>query len=304
MRNSMSHNTTTIARFGTGLIQTSIDRVDGHVRWTRVPGINNTRGLRSPISTLSAKAERLAMERCTYVTPRVSSRYEVSWDTSSSTTLASLALTNPDSSLVRKSTARLGAALAAFHQDRSTGWVPPGSTSPAMDRFLGWINGSPIDDARAGKAWLTHLKRTLGPDHFAALRQCGEALQQSEPGVELHGWPTLGSVLVSDEGEVEILAGTDLAFGVPEADISTITGELTEFRNMQSVGGGDPLPYDHLMNIFLEAYGDGFDSARCRRGTIVRIALHSADYATYVGWHDALDTYAELLKNCLINLAS
>jgi hypothetical protein len=121
------------------------------------------------------------------------------------------------------------------------------------------------------------------------------------PGL-LHGAPSLGLIVPSvSPGNCALLSGEDLARGPAAFDLGWLLGELAEMRatNVRGIGG---LPDDRsgpLARALLDGYGPPGDSVTTGRAATVRVFTHAHDYAAFVGWHDHVTDYLDIIADLI-----
>lgn len=163
----------------------------------------------------------------------------------------------------------------------------------------------------------------LGPRLWTRLTDWAEAAQQP-PGrggaVLLHGAPSTGWLVPSPAGDHSVLlTGEEVTGGDPALDLGWVLGELHELRSaatrgLGAAGQAPPVDYPAAARALLAGYlrkeeGTGSslltedDTAALPPGTAraatLRIAIHMRDFASFVGWHEDLRHYADLLAETL-----
>lgn len=209
--------------------------------------------------------------------------------------------------------------------------VPP---HHGVRRLLTWLSGTAWaasesaprndpknapDDSRLRA--LAHDR--LGPRLWARLTDWAEAARQP-PGrggaVLLHGAPSTGWLVPSPAGDHSVLlTGEEVTGGDPALDLGWVLGELHELRSaatrgLGAAGQAQPVDYPAAARALLAGYlrkeegtGTGLftedDTAALPPGTAqaatLRIAIHMRDFASFVGWHEDLRHYADLLAETL-----
>ncbi|NEC84712.1 hypothetical protein [Streptomyces sp. SID12501] len=164
---------------------------------------------------------------------------------------------------------------------------------------------------RAATAFHYRLRTQLGTARFNRLQEavtylCGTP--DPHETVLLHGWCSLGSLVVPDPPHrqaagprppAHMLTGSEVCTGRRESDLACLLGELTEYTSAARSAGLDwPLP-DQLRKTFLSAYGDGFDPATLAAGRTARIATHALAVAAFHGWNEQLHGYIPMLAELL-----
>ncbi|HEX2902811.1 MAG TPA: hypothetical protein VHO01_05075 [Jatrophihabitans sp.] len=290
--------------FGTGYQQTTVTaEPEGGFRFSRAPGINNTEGFRTPPDGLPQRLQRLHTDPVRFIAPVDSSRELTVWHTAGDVSFATLVRAEPQSEFVRAGIQQLAAALRAFHQAPQLTSLDATVEPPSLHRFSGWLRTG--DGTRASRPWRVQLRSELGRRRWdqlqAATRALAPAARSQYP---VHGWMSLGSVVAgvgpsSTGRQLDVLTGTDLGWAPPELDIAWVLGELAEFAHRAVHFGYDPTPFEHLESLFSVAYGDGVDAGLVSAGKAVRVAIHSCDFANFVGWHEDLDVYPAIIAALL-----
>ncbi|MER7402527.1 hypothetical protein ABT373_08535 [Streptomyces sp. NPDC000070] len=203
--------------------------------------------------------------------------------------------------------ADLGRTLRRLHQEP---WdLPERPPHLGVRRLLAWLSG---EENAPGAAQLRELARTrLGPSLWARLTDWAEAAGEPPgPGaVLLHGAPSTGWLVPSPAGgHTALLTGEEVTGGDPALDLGWILGELHELRaaaarGLGSAGQGPRVDYPAAAHALLSAYTGGDGPAALPRGTAraatLRLAVHMRDFASFVGWHEDLRHYCDLLAEAL-----
>ncbi|WP_330175736.1 hypothetical protein OG875_20870 [Streptomyces sp. NBC_01498] len=208
---------------------------------------------------------------------------------------------------------------------RLVDWLSGSSdTGARADAGAGVAGGSVPDGSRLRA--LAHDR--LGPRLWARLAEWAAAAQEP-PGrggaVLLHGAPSTGWLVPSPAGDhTVLLTGEEVTGGDPALDLGWVLGELHELRSAASrglgaAGQGPPVDYPAAARALLAGYlrkeavvteGSGEaplftedDAAALPPGTAraatLRLAVHMRDFACFVGWHEDLRRYADLLAEAL-----
>ncbi|MFG2986776.1 hypothetical protein ACGFYQ_36960 [Streptomyces sp. NPDC048258] len=293
-----------IATYGTGLQTTRITRrSDGTIRWQHSRGHNHTTPYPPVPDDFTARARDASDDRLHFATPTEADATRSTWNTAGRRSAARFLLIEDDPGHhLYDLLGRLGARLEVLHTPRP---APPRDVyppPPGPARLRTWLEHG--RGTRAGAGFHYRLRSQLGPGRFAKLRAYTDTvLQPTDHDTVLHGWLTLGSIVPPDEPgsglPTAVLSGIEAAYGRPEADLSSIVGEIEEFRRTAELSG-TPRPFlRRLTATFLDHYGLGYDRSVVAAGAVVRIATHAHDFANYVGWHASLHTYVPMLADLL-----
>lgn len=150
------------------------------------------------------------------------------------------------------------------------------------------------------------------PASAAAVDPAGGLVARHRPLASrtlLHGAPSLGWLVPTPWcGGAVLLTGEEVTVGEPAGDLGWLLGELAELRGAAARGLGGaarhrPGDFTEPARALLEGYlGPGphpaLPEGTARHATL-RLATHMHDYAAYVGWHDDLTAYADLLAEFL-----
>ncbi|WP_181138634.1 hypothetical protein [Streptomyces sp. Ru73] len=298
-----------IDTFASGLQVTRITRqADGRIHWQRTPGVNHRTPYPAVPPGFAEQAANASDDRVCFATPFDAGPHHTSWHTTGSTTAARALLSDtvPVRQLLDVCSA-LGSRLTVLHGRRAAeppaaGPQPVGPVPPWLDRLNTWLESGRGPRASAGFHY--RLRSQLGPSRWDSLRDCSrELLRPQEPAATLHGWLTLGSVVLPDppgRGRPStVLSGAEATVGRPEVDLACVIGELEEFRITADRLGTDATVQRSLAAAFLTHYGDGWDRDAVAAGALARIASHAHDFASYVGWHASLHDYVPMLADLL-----
>lgn len=190
-------------------------------------------------------------------------------------------------------------------------------------RLLAWLSRAPAATEAEATARLGALARDrLGPRLWTRLTDWAEATQEPPGGggaVLLHGAPSTGWLVPSPAGDHSVLlTGEEVTGGDPALDVGWVLGELHELRSAAARGlgaAGQGPPVDHpaaaraLLAGYLRTEDGGTsllkeDAAAAlppgtERAATLRLAIHMRDFASFVGWHEDLRHYADLLAETL-----
>ncbi|MEU0954306.1 hypothetical protein ABZ353_18465 [Streptomyces niveus] len=198
-----------------------------------------------------------------------------------------------------------------------------------VGRLLAWLSGSAdasTEGAPDGARLRALARERLGSRLWNRLADWAESAQ-SPPGrggaVLLHGAPSTGWLVPSPAGDhTVLLTGEEVTGGDPALDLGWVLGELHELRSaatrgLGAAGQGPPVDYPAAARALLAGYlrkedalaGAGADlltedaTAALPPGTAraatLRLAVHMRDFASFVGWHEDLRHYADLLAETL-----
>ncbi|MGU3437414.1 hypothetical protein ACNHUS_30930 [Actinomycetes bacterium M1A6_2h] len=295
---------TTKTVYGTGFVQTTVESfAPDRARWTRVPGINNRDGLGIPPQHLGTTLAEIDTSPVDFVLPQSASQHEVTWKTDGAIAFGNVVRNEADSPLARDGITALATGLTAFHRDPPTmralsiddNVVPPG-----LLRFCAWTDTG--DGPRASRPWRVRLRGALGQRRWNLLREFAQHLRTlcSAHSADVHGWMSLGNIAASTgrpgtPPHLQVLTGTDVGRGPRELDVSCLLGELAEFSFRAEHFDLDSLPFEHLAHMFVASYGHELDAELLAMGKAIRVALHSSDFASFVGWSEDLDLYPDMV---------
>lgn len=204
-------------------------------------------------------------------------------------------------------------------------WLSGSADAPAQ----GTAESDPVSEPRNAPddARLRSLARDrLGSRLWTRLADwAGSA--QLPPGrggaVLLHGAPSTGWLVPSPAGDHSVLlTGEEVTGGDPALDLGWVLGELHELRSaaargLGAAGQGPPVDYPAAARALLAGYlrkEDTDTDSPAREGTqdidaslppgtaraaTLRLAVHMRDFASFVGWHEDLRHYADLLAETL-----
>ncbi|MEU7716974.1 phosphotransferase family protein [Streptomyces tibetensis] len=203
--------------------------------------------------------------------------------------------------------ADLGRTLRRLHQEP---WdLPERPPHPGVRRLTAWLSGE--EDA-PGTSRLRTLARTrLGSSLWARLTEWSRAADKPPGGgpVLLHGAPSTGWLVPSTAGDrTALLTGEEVTGGDPALDLGWTLGELHELRaaaarGLGAAGKGPRVDYPAAAHALLGGYTGGYGTAAVPPGTAraatLRLAVHMRDFASFVGWHEDLRHYCDLLAEAL-----
>ncbi len=293
---------TTVAEFGTGLLRTRVgDLGAGRFAWERRAGPDRGAALRAPADAVRAALDavdaggvRLVAgqpwgDALVYPLPGALTAARLLYDPAPAV-----------HALVGEALRGAGRALRELHLGPVPGGVPAGS--PGVGRVTGRLDGRPGPLATARLTAAAHDR--LGPVRVARVRAwADEAGDGNGPGVVLvHGAPSLGGLVPSPRpGVAGLISGEDVARAPAASDVGWLAGELVELGEAAARGLGTAPAVDvaALVGALLDGYGTDFDRAAAGRAAVVRILCHAGDFAAYVGWHDDLLAYLDIVAEQL-----
>ncbi|MGW8666902.1 hypothetical protein [Streptomyces niveus] len=209
--------------------------------------------------------------------------------------------------------ADLGRTLRQLH-DVPWEFAEPVPPHHGVGRLLAWISGAAPDGDGARLRTLAHDR--LGARLWTRLTDWAVAAQEP-PGrggaVLLHGAPSTGWLVPSPAGDHSVLlTGEEVTGGDPALDLGWVLGELHELRSaaargLGAAGQGPPVDYPAAARALLAGYLRKEDAAATvealppgtARAATLRLAVHMRDFASFVGWHEDLRRYADLLAETL-----
>ncbi|MFF2187505.1 hypothetical protein [Streptomyces sp. NPDC058155] len=200
--------------------------------------------------------------------------------------------------------------------------------------WLSASDDAPTENATDDARLRALARERLGPRLWARLTDWAEAAQEP-PGrggeVLLHGAPSTGWLVPSPAGDHSVLlTGEEVTGGDPALDLGWVLGELHELRSaatrgLGAAGQGPPVDYPAAARALLAGYlrmedvtagvtadvtadvtaGAGANLLTedataalppgTERAATLRLAVHMRDFASFVGWHEDLRHYADLL---------
>lgn len=285
----------TVDEFGTRFVQTRVgDLGEGRFVWERRAGESRGHPLSGPSDAARAAVAAADAPGVRLVLPMAAGdmlRYALPGAFSAARLLRSADPAVAD--LVRAALAGTGAALRRLHAAAVPADVPRGP--PAISRLSGWLAAPDGDLAPPAR-------RRLGRGRWARAQDWCDG--QPGPGgdVLLHGAPSLGLLVPSPQRAVAgLITGEDLARGRAELDLGWLLGELVELEHAARRGLGSAVPGDYagFTAALLNGYGAEPAGAATRRVAALRVLTHAHDYAAYVGWHDDLLAYLDIVAELL-----
>ncbi|MEU2856461.1 hypothetical protein [Streptomyces syringium] len=296
-----------LEEFSTGYQATRVTALpNGHIHWQH--NLKTDReGSYPPLDPdLTDRFTAASDPHVRFAAPCTAQPTEYSWEIAGRHSLATVLL--PDAPTPAKHLevfAHLGRQLRALHDQPASTGRPDAYPAPrGPSRLMAWLDRGQGTRASAG---FHHLLRSrLGPSRWEKLRGFTHHLLHPEPAEHtsvLHGWFSLGNLILADDPHISprtfVLSGMDAAQGRPETDLAWLLGELAEYRKATERQGIDWPVLDTLQNTFLEHYGPGWNRDLVAAGSVVRIATHAHDFATYIGWGPQLHGYLPMLAELL-----
>jgi phosphopantothenoylcysteine decarboxylase/phosphopantothenate--cysteine ligase len=167
----------------------------------------------------------------------------------------------------------------------------PAAPSPGLLRLGDWLAGRARHPYPAVVREM--LRRGLGEERWRRVTDWYRAIL-ADPKVTLaHGAPGLGALVIGGEvGASDLLTGEDLAAQPWYVDLGWVVGELAELKWQ---AGGDTAAWQALTDALFDGYGRDLGDT-WHRMVVLRILLHSHDFAAYAGGlGDWVDRYAGFL---------
>ncbi|MFJ8193931.1 hypothetical protein ACIQ8D_29860 [Streptomyces sp. NPDC096094] len=318
----------TVREYGTRYLRITVRyHGDAGFSWLRTPGPAHTRPQRLPPVAVGAalrrvdaaagdaaqdgRGARLALgERAAGPAPDRAARPGVLYRPPGAVSVARL-LPSGDDTAFRLSVGALADAGRTLRRLHREPWeFPERPPHPGLRRLRAWLAG---EEAGPGAARLRALARTrLGASLWARLTDWSEAANEPPGGgaaVLLHGAPSTGWLVPSPAGgHAALLTGEEVTGGDPALDLGWILGELHELRaaaarGLGAAGQGPPVDYPAAARALLSGYTDGAGARALPPGTAraatLRLAVHMRDFASFVGWHEDLRRYCDLLAETL-----
>lgn len=185
----------------------------------------------------------------------------------------------------------VGRALRSLHVQGPV--LPaPRLRPPPITRLSRWLRSA--DDPAHHR-----LTAVLGSSRVQEVSAWCDAVADPAPTPRtlLHGEPSVGVIVPTPASPgALLLTGETLTHGPAAFDIGWLLGELAEMARL-SDAAHTPLFAD-LAAALLAGYGPlDFDPALLSLTAGLRSVVHVSDYATYVGWNDALEHSIALLPD-------
>lgn len=287
-----------VAEYETAYLRTRIiDQGDGGFVWLRSPGVARTAPSELPGQAVYAMAHQVNAFVGGLVLPELDGdalRFVLPLPASS----ARLTLTaDPgNQTLVAEGMRALGRTLQCLHTMEPAEGIA--SAPPGLRRLATWLDSGQGPDTAPKLHEL--LRKRLGADRMARVREwCAEG---EEPGTTpglVHGGASLGRHVPAVDGQVGggLLVEEGLALGAGSFDLGWLLGELAELETAaaRGLGAAPAIDYRRPARALLEGYGPVPDPALVGRFAVLRVCTHIHDFAAYVGWHEDLRAYADLV---------
>jgi len=325
----------TVREYGTRYLRITV-RYHGNsaFSWLRAPGPAHTRPQRLPPTAVGAALRRVdtalgtpignpsedrrgarlalgewAVDPASRDETRPSARPGVLYRVPGAVSVARLLPSGDDTAFRLSSSALADAGRTLRRLHREPWELPQRPPHQGVRRLLTWVSGeeNPPEATR-----LRALARTrLGPSLWARLTDWAEAANEPPGGgaVLVHGAPSTGWLVPSPTGgHPALLTGEETTGGDPALDLGWLLGELHELRaaaarGLGSAGQGPPVDYASAAHALLSGYTGGDGTAAVPPGTAraatLRLAVHMRDFASFVGWHEDLRHYCDLLAETL-----
>jgi aminoglycoside phosphotransferase (APT) family kinase protein len=286
----------TVSEFGTRLVRTRVgDLGEGRFVWERRAGEGRGAPLAEPSPAARAAVRAADAPGVRFVLPEVADGtllYAMPGPFSAARLMHGREPALDD--LLRAALHGLGAALRRLHASPAPDELP--DSPPGLARLTGWLETGRDDLATAAR-------KRLGPERWARAREWCTALREGPAApVLIHGGASLGLLVPSPRsGVAGLVTGEDLARGAGALDVGWLLGELVELEEAarRGLGSAPDADYAGLRAALLEGYGVTEGDPSMRRVATLRVLTHAHDYATYVGWHDDLLAYLDLITELL-----
>ncbi|CAL9628380.1 hypothetical protein [Streptomyces sp. enrichment culture] len=320
----------TVREYGTRYLQITVrHHGDAEFSWLRTPGAAHTRPQRLPPVAVGAalrhvdtaagdapegrRGARLALGEWAGPVPDRAARPGVRYRVPGAVSVARL-LPSGDDTAFRLSVGALADADRTLRRLHRELWeFPERPPHPGMRRLRAWILG---EETGTDAGRLRAQARTrLGPSLWARLRDWSEAANEPSWGtgaVLLHGAPSTGWLVPAPAGgHAALFTGEEVTGGDPALDLGWILGELHELRTaaargLGAAGQGPPVDYPAAARALLAGYTGGAGATGASalppgtaRAATLRLAVHMRDFASFVGWHQDLHRYCDLLAETL-----
>ncbi|MFJ2816622.1 hypothetical protein [Streptomyces sp. NPDC087294] len=304
-----------VAAFGTGYLTTRILREGPHYLWCRAPGAARTGGFtpippsaRRTLTALPADGARIVLGDDAPAGPgedtpagTTERRYRVGSPYSLGHVLGNHRAAPQQWAALPRLLHQAGRTLRTVHEHVPTSHAE-GAPHGTL-RLAGWLAGRP----GPGQAGRLHqeARARLGQDRLEQAAQwCAALNSPGERNVFLLGGAALGSVVPDPSGtDCLIMAGEELARGPAAYDLGWVLGELAEFRLLHFAGGDHTADAAHCAEAsgaLVAGYGAaGTDRAEVARAAVLRMLIHTHDYAAFVDWTDQLTRYLDLLAELI-----
>ncbi|MFJ9543434.1 hypothetical protein ACIRPX_40250 [Streptomyces sp. NPDC101225] len=302
-------NGETVARFSTGMAQTTVTRTATGFRWARRPGKDvraDPHHQPGPVpEDFTRRASAASSDRFVFAVPGTWTDGAYTWHApgrrSAAQTLLDGSPHDPGASARLAHT--YGQHLRTFHGTE----VTAGTDYPAPrypTRLATWLRTAA--GTRAAPAFHGILRDGLGTRRWNRLTSYAhEATSASGHRTVVVGWATLGSLITVDDPEAArpaaLLCGPEGTVAAPEVDLGCVLGELHEITASRTARALPVQQVSAWREALLKGYGPPLDIARTARTAVVRIAAHAHDFAAYVGFHTELHAYVGMLADLLDN---
>lgn len=294
-----------VEEFGTGFLRTAISREAGEAgeyRWERRPGPDRGAELGRPTAAVRAALAGLEPQSSALALPEVvaSARQYV---VPGRVTAAKVVL-SPAAAAHRAHLGHalhgVGQALGTLHREvpvRLGSARPPG---PA--RLASWLEQG-AGPAAAGELYEV-FRRRLGATRWRRVQSwCRSIATPDGDDVFLHGAPSLGSIVLGENGQAWcLLVGEECARGPESFDIGWLLGEFAELRMMTDRAAPGTVPaadHQEIRAALLRGHGPVADPALAGRAAVLRVFTHAHDFAAYMGWNPQLQLYGEKIADLI-----
>ncbi|GAA2003844.1 hypothetical protein GCM10009799_33750 [Nocardiopsis rhodophaea] len=293
--------TRVIAEYGTAFMHTQVTELGGGAfAWSRTPGPANPAG-GTPLSPAAREAAHDTDDAgVSLVLPERrngSLRYILPAPFSSARHLHST--DERALSAVVEGLRATGITLRRLHRR-----APPpraATVPPGLRRLAAWLDGA--ERPTAAIRLRSRARRRLGSARLERVRQWCECVGTPDSVLSfLHGEPSLGRlVLAETPASGGMLVENEFTRGPAAFDLGWLIGELVELdlAAAQGLGTARRLDYGKAARAFTNGYGELPEPLVLDRSAALRVLTHVHDYAAYVGWHEDLEGYVEILAELI-----
>lgn len=291
-----------VEEFGTGFLHTAISREAGAYCWERRPGPDRLAQLGRPTTEVRAALAGLVRMGSELALPKVvgnARKYAVPGRVTAAKVILSPGGTAHREHL-EHAVDGVGQVLAALAHEVPARLASASPSGPA--RLAAWMERG-AGPAAAGQLYEA-FRRRLGVARWRRVQAWCQAIgTPSDDDVFLHGAPSLGSVVLGEDGHSWcLLIGEECARGPQGFDVGWLLGEFAEVKMVLGHANGAAMPmadYDEIRNSLLHAHGPVANATLAGRAAVLRVFTHAHDFAAYMGWHPELHAYGEKIAELI-----